>query len=276
MKGVIAFVRRYPLAVFVVLSYLLSWWVWPLKAQGLVPTPNAAFGPFLAALIVLSLTAGKTGVTTLLRRMIHWRVGWQWYALALGLPILLGSLAVYLAVQTGAPAPSAEQLAGWPGIFITFVFALLIPGLGGAWEEPGWRGYALHRLEMGRSRLWALLPLWLIIVVWHLPMFFTGGAEWVDVLNMVGAVIVYNWLYHRSGQSVLLVMIIHAMNNASAGEFFSPMFTGGYSVQYAWMRTLVWGVVGAIVLVANWRWWTQTDEGAVTEQKAALNPVVGV
>jgi hypothetical protein len=69
---------------------------------------------------------------------------------------------------------------------------------------------------------------------------------------------------------VLLVMIIHAMNNASAGEFFSPMFTGVDSVQYAWMRTLVWGVVGAIVLVANWRWWTETESSATEEATPML------
>jgi membrane protease YdiL (CAAX protease family) len=144
--------------------------------------------------------------------------------------------------------------------------------LGGAWEEPGWRGYALHRLEAGRSRLWALPPLWAIIVLWHLPLFVNGGIEWADVFNMVGGVVVYNWLYHRSGQSVLLVMVIHAMNNAASGEFFSPMFTGVYSAQQAWMRVLVWGVVAAIVLIANWRWWTETDRTTVGEPTPVLKP----
>jgi membrane protease YdiL (CAAX protease family) len=152
---------------------------------------------------------------------------------------------------------------------------MLVPGLGGTWEEPGWRGYAVHQLEKGRSRLMALLPLWLIIVVWHIPLFLTGGAEWVDILNMVAGVIVYNWLYHRSGHSVLLVMIIHSMNNAVSGEFFSPMFTGGYAVQQAWMRTLVWGVVAVIVLVANWRWWTAREERNAASQRVSLEPVTG-
>jgi membrane protease YdiL (CAAX protease family) len=273
MSGILAVVKRNPLAVFIVLTYALSWWPAFLYVWGLSPVGVAAFGPFLAALVVLSLTEGKSGVKTLLGRMVRWRVGWQWYLVALGLPILLGTLASVLVVWMGAPALSAAQLAGWPAILMIFPFSLLVPGLGGAWEEPGWRGYALHRLEVGRSRLFALLPLWLIIVVWHLPLFFTGGAEWVDIFNMVGGVIVYNWLYHRSGQSVLLVMMIHAMNNAAAGEFFSPMFTGVYSVQYAWMRTLVWGVMAAIVLIANWRWWTETDRSAAEEPTPVLKPV---
>jgi hypothetical protein len=197
-------------------------------------------------------------------------VEWRWWLVALGLPILLSGLASYLAVLLGAPAPSAEQLGVWPEILVTFLIMLIVPGLGGAWEEPGWRGYALHRLEAGRSRLWALLPLWAIIVVWHLPLFVSRGIEWADVFNMMGGVVVYNWLYHRSGQSVLLVMVIHAMNNAASGEFFSPMFTGVYSAQQAWLRVLVWGVVAAVVLVANWRWWTEGEHAGAEEPQPVL------
>jgi hypothetical protein len=197
----------------------------------------------------------------LLRQMVRWRTGWQWYLVALGLPVLLIGIATYLNVLLGAPAPSSEQLANWPDIFMWFPFALLIPGLGGAWEEPGWRGYAVNRLEEGRSRLMALVPLWIIIVVWHLPLFLTGNIEIVDVFNMIGGVIVYNWLYHQSGKSVLLVMMMHAMNNSASGEFFSAMFSGEYSVQLAWMRTLVWGVAALIVLATYWKWWNSAPGG---------------
>ena len=99
-----------------------------------------------------------------------------------------------------------------------------------------------------------------MIVVWHLPLFVTGNIEWADVFNMIGGVIIYNWLYHRTGKSVLLVMIIHAMNNAASGEFFSPMFTGVYSVQMAWLRTLAWSVAAALVLIGSWRWWTAAPD----------------
>lgn len=257
-------VKRYPLATFVVLAYLFSWWPLLLYTQGASPVEVAAFGPFLAALAVLSMTSGWAAVKAWLSQMVRWRVGLQWYVVALGLPVLLIGIATYLNVQLGAPAPSAEQLGRWPDIFATFAIVLLVPGLGGAWEEPGWRGYATNRLELGRSRLWALAPLWAMIVVWHLPLFLTGNIEWVDVFNMIGGVIIYNWLYHRSGKSVLLVMIIHAMNNAASGEFFSPMFTGAYSVQLAWLRTLVWSLVALLVLVGYWKWWTADTDGLST------------
>jgi len=260
-----SFVKRHPLPTFIALAYLFSWWPALLYLFRPMPVAVASFGPFLAALVVLSLTSGKTGVKDLLRQMIRWRVGWPWYLVALGLPALLAGIAVVLNVLLGAPAPSSAQLAAWPSILPTFLLVLLVPGLGGAWEEPGWRGYATNQLERGHSKLWALAPLWLIIVVWHLPLFLTGDIERADVFNMIGGVIIYNWLYHQSGRSVLLVMIIHAANNAVSGEYFSPMFTGAYSAQMAWLRTLMWGIAALIVLVAYWRWWTESTSETVVD-----------
>lgn len=269
VNSLILFVKRNRLLSFIVLAYAFSWWPFLLYSAGMFPVAIASFGPFLAAIVVLLICEGREGAKTLLGRMVRWRVGIRWYLVALGLPIILSALASYLAVLMGAPAPTMEQLSNWPAIFATFPIVLLVPGLGGAWEEPGWRGFAVHQLESRRSRLWALLPLWAIICLWHLPLFLTGDIEWADVANMVGGVIVYNWLYHRSGDSVLLVMIIHAMNNAASGEFFSPMFTGIYSVQQAWMRVLVWSVVAVVVLVTNWRWWCESEQ-LVTEVSEAV------
>ena len=75
-------VQRYPLIIFFVLAYVFSWWPWPLYALGLSPSLIVAFGPFLAAILVLALTGGKAGVVALLRRIVRWRVcgrcGMRW------------------------------------------------------------------------------------------------------------------------------------------------------------------------------------------------------
>ena len=60
------------------------------------------------------------------------------------------------------PSSSAAELGGWAGLFPTFFSLLLVPGLGGAWEEPGFGGYALPRLQIGRSALFASLILGLL------------------------------------------------------------------------------------------------------------------
>jgi hypothetical protein len=91
-------VRRYPLTAFFVLACALSWWPWILYSVGLSPTPIVGVGPFLAALLVLAVTEGKSGVVGLLRRMVRWRVGIQWYAVALLLPIVVTLAAAALNV----------------------------------------------------------------------------------------------------------------------------------------------------------------------------------
>jgi hypothetical protein len=82
-------IRRYPLVSFFVLAVALSWWSWILYSFDLAPTPIVGFGPFLAALVVLAVTEGKSGVVGLLRRMVRWRVGLRWYAVALLLPVVV-------------------------------------------------------------------------------------------------------------------------------------------------------------------------------------------
>src|SRR5215204_1153480 len=79
-------VKRHPLITFFVLMFVLSWWPWPLYAMG-VPWAISPLlpGPLLAALIVIPLTQGWAGLRELGLRMIRWRVGWRWYAVALGI-----------------------------------------------------------------------------------------------------------------------------------------------------------------------------------------------
>jgi membrane protease YdiL (CAAX protease family) len=245
----VSLLRRYPLITFFVLAYVLSWWPWILYALDLLPQPIVGFGPFLAAIVVLAITRGKTGVVGLLRRMVRWRVGLRWYAVALLLPVAISLAAAVFNVLLGAQAPSPVELGGWMGLFSTFFLLLLVPGIGGAWEEPGWRGYALPRLQVGRSALFASLILWIGIVVWHLPLFMVGEIHWSDVVFMLGFVIVFNWVFNNADGSVLIIMLMHAMNNTISGSFIGPMFSGVDSVRQAWLYAALWCAVAIVVVV---------------------------
>ena len=46
-------------------------------------------------------------------------------------------------------------------------------------------------------------------------------------------------------------MLMHAANNAVAGSFFAPMFSGADSVRQAWLLALVWWVVAVLVIVIS-------------------------
>jgi membrane protease YdiL (CAAX protease family) len=127
--------------------------------------------------------------------------------------------------------------------------ALLIPGLGGAWEEPGWRGFALPRLQSGRSAFLAALILGVLVAGWHLPLMVVGDVHWSDTASIMGAVIVFNWVFNNANGSVLIIMIMHATNNAVSGQFFSPMFSGADSVRMGWLLAAVWCAAAAAVVL---------------------------
>jgi uncharacterized protein len=244
-------VKRHRLTTFFILAYALSWWAWILYALGLFPNPIASFGPFLAAIVVLALTEGKAGLLGLFRRMVRWRIAPGWYAVALLLPAVLAASATALNVVLGAQPPSAAQLGAWTGIISTFAIVLLIPGVGGAWEEPGWRGYALPRLQSGRSALVASLILAALIAGWHLPLMVAGQVHYSDIVLILAAVIVFNWVFNNAKGSVLIIMLMHAANNAVSGSFFSPMFSGADSIRQSWLLALVWAAVAALVIIIS-------------------------
>jgi uncharacterized protein len=243
-------VKRHPLTAFFVLAYALSWWPWILYAYDLAPSPIAGFGPFLAALVVLAITSGKTGVLGLLRRMVQWRVGLGWYAAALLIPVAINLAAAESNILLGAQALDSERGA-WTSIFSTFFFLLLVPGVGGAWEEPGWRGYAVPKLQSGRSALVASLIFWPALVLWHLPLMIVGAMPWSEIVFLLGFVIVFNWVFNNARGSVLIIMVMHAMNNTISFNVLGAMFTGADSVRYAWLYAVGWCVVAMVVTLVS-------------------------
>ena len=244
-------IRRHPLATFFLLSYAFSWWPWPLYALGLAPGYIIGCGPFLAALVVLAITRGKGSIVGLLKAMVRWRVSPAWYAAALLLPVIVALGATALNVLLGAPAPSSADLGAWPGLVTTYFLLLLVPGIGGAWEEPGWRGYALPTLQAGRPALSASLILGMVWAFWHLPLMVYGTIPWSDIAYVTVVSVVYAWLFNGTGGSVLLVMLFHTMNNVIWGYFFHAMFSGADWVRMGWLWVALWCAVSLIVVTVN-------------------------
>jgi membrane protease YdiL (CAAX protease family) len=242
-------VRRRPLAAFFVLAYAFSWWPFILYTlTGSGPTILSC-GPFLAAVAVLALTSGRDGIKALFRSMRRWRVPVRWWAVAILTPIVLTSLATVLNVALGGPTPTAGELGNWTNVVPTALFILFVPLIGGAWEEPGWRGYALPRLLAERSALSASLILGVLWALWHLPVYLVDDQHWSDLVLVVVATIVFTWIFQSAGGSVLVAMVFHALNNAFSGEYCSQLFDGDDSVRQSWMLVLVWGAAAVLVVL---------------------------
>jgi membrane protease YdiL (CAAX protease family) len=255
-------IKRHALVAYFVLAYAITWAIGILlvaSVRGLLgvqipPSVHflAAYGPMLSALIVTGITGGAAGIRELVGRMFRWRVGVRWILIALS-PVALYLIAVVILRVWSGVWPDFSRfgstvevtglgwLAGWAFHTLTF-------GIG---EETGWRGFALPRLQKGRSALSATLILSVFWGLWHVPMFFykenyVGMGIPMVILWFVGMLcgaIVFTWLYNSTNGSILMVALWHGTYNAAVTATEPPIA--------AIVSTIVWIAAVVIVLVAK-------------------------
>lgn len=241
MNKYLSFFSKYEVPLFLLLTYVLSWWSALFAGGRIIP-----HGPALAALIVLGLAVGKHGVGEWWRRVTHWRVSFVWYIA--GPAVILGYHAIGFAINLllGAQVVSPPQIS-----MGTFLMLLL---LGGLWEEPGWSGYLLPKMKerfahLPNGLLIAALVTGVFRSIWHLPLFLYGHIAWFDVFIFSFAFqLLIAWVFYQSGGSVLAVMLLHFVSNLM-GSFTYPIFAGREHMMYTalfmsvatlFSLTLVW------------------------------------
>ena len=208
-------VRQHRLPVFVVLAYVLAWAPWPLAAAGVLPEGFAFFAgaPLLAAVIVIGIAEGRAGYRELLSRLLRWRVGWAWYVVAVGLPAVLVLVTGLVNAWFGAPRLDLTTVA-WGEVTLLLALRMVDPGDGALGEEPGWRGYALPRLQTRWSPLTSAAVLGVATAGWHFPLVPLGHLTWIGLPTTFVITFLYVWLFNRTGGSLLLVMLFHAGQGA--------------------------------------------------------------
>ncbi len=218
--------KKHPVLWFYILAFAISWLGWlPVAAgsHGISPFEHPLFqsllllpavGPALAAVIVTAANEGKAGVDRLFKPLAQWRAGALWLAAAVLSPILLLLAAKLLTQSLGLKAASAPQ-GGWAMVIGAFVMALL----SNTWEEVGWRGFALPRLQKNRSALVAALIVGVLWGLWHLPLFFWKGNPMSDYpfltwfFGTVALSVLYTWLYNSAQGSLFIVTLFHVLTN---------------------------------------------------------------
>jgi uncharacterized protein len=170
-QGIRGWAKRNPVASFFVLAYAISWLAW-LPAMlgywgdlGPVLFMITQFGPALAALVLTWYTGAS--IRRWVRSIVRWRVAPSWYVVALGLPVGLIFVQGTIFGLLGYPLDAASIPGSLVNFFPSAIILALIAGLG---EEPGWRGFALGRLEVRYAPVLATVVLSLVWAVWHLPL----------------------------------------------------------------------------------------------------------
>lgn len=274
----------HPLIAYYLLAFGLMWmFAVPLavsrnQGSGFLPfdlpeTAGAALfllatfsGPTIAAIVVTAVSAGWSGVRELLKPVLQWRVRPRWYLVALTINLLVWFLA-YLAII--GPRLLGALVTGWPLLFTTFLplvaFGIIIPSIA---EEPGWRGFALPRLQQRYGPVTGSLIQGVLHGLWHLPVLFTvyyGPLPAENfapfLLTAVAATFMYTWVYNRTNGSVLLAILLHAAGNA-AGQSLQALLetTGtpiptsgvaGFLASTGWVNVIAYGLVALVLVVAT-------------------------
>ena len=115
-------------------------------------------------------------------------------------------------------------------ILITFFSVILFSG--GLNEESGWRGFAQRRLQVKYNPLVAIIILWFLMVVWHIPndlvQYQNGGYFMIRIVLYLFITVLFSWIYNRTNGSILAVAIFHAsMNSMNPLMGIFPITTAG-------------------------------------------------
>jgi membrane protease YdiL (CAAX protease family) len=141
------------------------------------------------------------------------------------------------------------MIGALPTVLFLFGYMFIQVGIG---EEIGWRGYALPKLQAGYSALVSSVILGVIWSLWHLPLFFDPTSPysrtpfWAFLIFMVAVSILITWVFNSTGGSVLMIMILHAVMNASTGPLWGTLPDGATTIS----NTNIWVIQAALLWVA--------------------------
>jgi len=204
------------LAVYFVLAYAISLILWLpvlLRSNSSFRFYFSAgtFGPTLAALITHRIFEG------------NWRAVRLWTALpSVLLGIASGASAVLVAAFTAAFFMTAAGFDRWQWAALLQILTLFGPNLlgGPLGEEPGWRGYALPRLQRRFDPLTSSLILGFLWANWHLPLILAhvyNVAWWQFVVATMAASVFLSFGFNKSAGSAVCAIIVHGLYNVETG-----------------------------------------------------------
>jgi membrane protease YdiL (CAAX protease family) len=255
-----SWLRRHKLLAYFALAYSISWGgiLIVLIATGfdlsaLMPFETSLLfvfmllGPSTSGLTLTVLLDGRAGMRELGSRLVLWRVGARWYAVALlTTPLFLLAILWLLSAMVH------------PAFAPRFQWALLAIGLvAGACEEIGWTGFATPLLLTRQSPGMAGLSLGLVWALWHVLVDFrynagTMGMAWplefavVYVATLTPYRILMTWVYAHT-PSLLLAVLMHASYTGWLLVLFpTTSFAQGLLWQSAF-AVMLW-VAAAVVL----------------------------
>ena len=215
-------------------------------------------GPTVGAVVVTHALEGRAGVKRFFRRYVQWRVGILPYLIVLfGFPLLW-----LIAVSSQMGLVPLQAIAAQPATYVTsyLVGVLVFPAIIQWGEEPGWRGFALTRMQERYSPLVAALVVGLVHGIWHLPNYLMVGGPnaagpfdpvkfGLNTLVVMVISIIFSWVYNRANQSILIAVLIHSSLNAA--QAWVPRLVPNLPVQAEYVLLGLYGLTALILIIAT-------------------------
>lgn len=262
---------------FMIFSILFVLFFFTATSIGLAEEMNPmilVIGAILAGLSAFTISSGfsgQKGIQTLMRSLFQWRVRVRWYLVALFIYPLINIVAIMIMLLQGG---SVYQITSFfQGISIPLISLMIIAVFldGPLGEEPGWRGFALPRLQFLYSPLVASLILAVIWALWHAPLHFTSyypaASGWFPLLLRIiyemPVTIMYTWVYNNTRGSLLLATLLHASNDVTG--LFIPISAEVFYVNPFFLPLLVVLFIVAGIIVIHDRMWIKTNDPEITE-----------
>lgn len=275
MQKVRQIIRRYPVFTYFVLTIVLTWGGMALAAYpGGFPLSEAQMetagalvyvamliGPAGAACLLIGLLDGRSGFRNLGSRLARRRAGARWVVAALlATPLLIMMVLLGLSLFSPVFRPAIFDADNKLTMMLTAVVTGLVVGL---FEELGWTGFAVPRLQPRYGVLKTGLIIGFVWGAWHFPPFwaqetFSAGLPFVLLLGQLFSWlppyrIWMVWVYGRT-ESLLVVVLMHAGLVAGLSALVPAELTTTALLTWILTWAAVLWVIMAVVAVVNREW----------------------
>jgi membrane protease YdiL (CAAX protease family) len=276
-------IKKHPVLTYFILVFAISWGgaLWVIGGPGKIPiSPEetarvflpaylaTVAGPSLVGILMTGLVGGRGGFRDLFSRLVKWRAGVRWSAIAV-VSAPLSVVGTLLALSLFSP----EFLPGFltpigsasaPGA-LTFPLGVIVvlSLFNGFMEELGWTGFAIPRMNPRYSVFATGLTVGLLWGAWHFVsnIALSGASTGPVPLAAFMAGLLFSflppyrvlmvWVYDHT-QSLLVAMLMHASLNmfwllsTPVGIGPAPLMTW-----YVAWAVVLWVVVAAALRRRN-------------------------
>jgi membrane protease YdiL (CAAX protease family) len=179
------------------------------------------YGPLIGALITTYFYSGKKGFKVFVHKVFKVRVKIKWYIYLILLPLIINIVVILIGMMLGIGFNSFfNSSIPLKYIIIFFIYEVLTSGM----EEPGWRGFALEKLQSNYTAEKTGWILGLIWAIWHYPyvislyidsgfitlIFSLAGFS----MAIIGQTFIMIWFYNNT-KSIFISILLHAWLNTT-------------------------------------------------------------